>query len=355
MSTLGTTPSTHFTPALSTEVTVDNFLVSNGDGTYREEEIAQFATQGDLGINLGDIITGATAGSVLFVDTFGGIWEDNANFFWDDTNNRLGIGTNSPSASAFVHVKGAVTNDDLLRLEAPASASASSFFMSCRDSAGDNRFLIAYTGNTQIIGQDALTTTVATTLRLVHQSTAVPAGGFGLAIDFDLHSSTNTSRAAADIIASWVTATDASRAARLMLRAFDTTDREGLRIEASGTAPMIGFLGGVARARSAAYTQTYSTADRTHAARTTAALTDSSGGTAGTTIAALPTLGDAPATADLLRDDLNTNVWPVLKNWIASVVDQINKGRTDTQDTAQVVNAIIDDLGDNAGFGLLND
>lgn len=54
-------------------------------------------------------------------------------------------------------------------------------------------------------------------------------------------------------------------------------------------------------------------------------LTDSSGGTAGETLAALPTLTDTPASADALRDDLDTNVWPVLKNWIASVNAKINK------------------------------
>ena len=37
-----------------------------------------------------------TAGSVLFSNGTT-IAEDNANFFWDDTNNRLGIGTNTPA------------------------------------------------------------------------------------------------------------------------------------------------------------------------------------------------------------------------------------------------------------------
>ena len=39
-----------------------------------------------------------TAGSVYFAGTNGRITQDNANFFWDDTNNRLGIGTTAPSA-----------------------------------------------------------------------------------------------------------------------------------------------------------------------------------------------------------------------------------------------------------------
>jgi len=38
-----------------------------------------------------------TAGSVLFAGTSGLISQDNANLFWDDTNNRLGIGNNAPT------------------------------------------------------------------------------------------------------------------------------------------------------------------------------------------------------------------------------------------------------------------
>lgn len=41
-------------------------------------------------------ITGATAGSVLFAGVSGVLQQDNANFFWDNTNNRLGIGTTTP-------------------------------------------------------------------------------------------------------------------------------------------------------------------------------------------------------------------------------------------------------------------
>jgi hypothetical protein len=50
----------------------------------------------------------------------------------------------------------------------------------------------------------------------------------------------------------WATSTDASRKARLTLSVYDATAaREGLRIEASGTAPLIGFLGAAAVARPA--------------------------------------------------------------------------------------------------------
>lgn len=42
---------------------------------------------------IGQLIRGGTTGSVLFVDANGAIGQDNANLFWDDSNNRLGINT----------------------------------------------------------------------------------------------------------------------------------------------------------------------------------------------------------------------------------------------------------------------
>jgi len=41
-------------------------------------------------------IGGLTKGSVLFADKDGNVAEDNSNLFWDNTNKRLGIGTNTP-------------------------------------------------------------------------------------------------------------------------------------------------------------------------------------------------------------------------------------------------------------------
>lgn len=38
-----------------------------------------------------------TLGSILFAGTSGALSQDNANFFWDDTNKRLGIGTVTPA------------------------------------------------------------------------------------------------------------------------------------------------------------------------------------------------------------------------------------------------------------------
>lgn len=51
-----------------------------------------------------------TQGSVIFAGPGGLFAQDNANFFWDDANNRLGIGTTSPNAR--LHVSAGVTNYD---------------------------------------------------------------------------------------------------------------------------------------------------------------------------------------------------------------------------------------------------
>ena len=49
------------------------------------------------GVTIGDTVTSGTTGSVLFLGASNVLAQDNANFFWNDTNNRLGILTASPS------------------------------------------------------------------------------------------------------------------------------------------------------------------------------------------------------------------------------------------------------------------
>jgi len=61
------------------------------------------------GVSIGDAIGSGTAGSVLFVDASGNLAQDNANLFWDDSNDRLGIGTDSPAARLEVNSATATT------------------------------------------------------------------------------------------------------------------------------------------------------------------------------------------------------------------------------------------------------
>ena len=92
----------------------------------------------------------------------------------------------------------------------------------------------------------------------------------------------------------------------------------------------LAFYGGTPVTKPSAYTQTYSTADKTHAAATSATLTDNSGGSAGTTLSAITGGGAACENAT--------------KNAVASLAAQVNALRVDLLDVKQLANAIIDDL-----------
>jgi hypothetical protein len=105
--------------------------VSSGAGTLQQvttngnsSNVGIVITAGGLSTNtLTD--TALTSGSVTFAGTGGLISQDNANLFWDDTNNRLGINTNTPGNSLDVHTGG--TNPALALNNTTGSQSAISF------------------------------------------------------------------------------------------------------------------------------------------------------------------------------------------------------------------------------------
>ena len=74
---------------IKTSGTSSQFLMADGSVT----------TGGGGGMAIGGSITSATAGSVLFAGTSGVLQQDNANFFFNDSINRLGVGLNTPKAS----------------------------------------------------------------------------------------------------------------------------------------------------------------------------------------------------------------------------------------------------------------
>lgn len=68
-------------------------------------------------VDIGSSIPSGTVGSVLFVGTGPALAQDNANLFWDNVNNWLGIGTTGPVT--FLHIKGNnVTNRGQITIEA---------------------------------------------------------------------------------------------------------------------------------------------------------------------------------------------------------------------------------------------
>jgi hypothetical protein len=73
--------------------------------------------------SIGGPLTGATTGSVIFAGA-GVFAQDNANFFWDDTNHWLGIGTITPNNPLGV---GALAHTQGITLQGDGSANVSSY------------------------------------------------------------------------------------------------------------------------------------------------------------------------------------------------------------------------------------
>ena len=84
-------PSTGGTTGLSWNAGTRVELVAMHD-QIGQVEIPVLPGQGGTGTS-----TVFTQGSVVFAGAGGVYSQDNANLFWDDANNRLGIGTNTPS------------------------------------------------------------------------------------------------------------------------------------------------------------------------------------------------------------------------------------------------------------------
>src|SRR6185503_1779134 len=73
-----------------------------------------------------------TAGSVIFSDGTK-LTQDNTNFFWDDTNNRLGIGLNNPGSKLDVYSLSTITSGQIAGFSTyneanPSGASSGSYF-----------------------------------------------------------------------------------------------------------------------------------------------------------------------------------------------------------------------------------
>jgi hypothetical protein len=65
-------------------------------------------------VDVATIASSLTLGSVIFVGSSSLLSQDNANFFWDDSNNRLGIGNAAPSQALHVTGTGRFTAGILL-------------------------------------------------------------------------------------------------------------------------------------------------------------------------------------------------------------------------------------------------
>lgn len=304
----------------------------------------------------------ATKGSILFGTSA-----------YDEVNNRLGLGTTSPSNT--LHVVGDI------RLVATSTGGSNGIFRYYHttnlkwnqytyDVGGINRFswsnasgvdrlnvlqtgefavgtgVNLYTGSYDLTvrSSNAATNSIVNTFAVAGITTGTVGVGYGVGQLFLLESSTTNDTTAGKITCRWGNVTHANREGIIAIIATDYGgDRTGFEVTGNGSATEIGFYGVTPVARPSAYTQTYSTATKTHAALTSATLTDNSGGTANTTVQALTDPADTPASADALRDDLVANLIPELRNNFADLVAQINALRVDLENAKQVLNASIDD------------
>lgn len=110
---------------------------------------------------------------------------------------------------------------------------------------------------------DATTNAAVTVETLTKNVTGagVGAAGLGPRLVFAAQSSTTNDTQQADITATWTDATHASRKTRLALSASDSAAaREGMRIEANGSAALIGFFGATAVVKPTALTATVAAA-----------------------------------------------------------------------------------------------
>ena len=103
---------------LSINSSIDLQTIYEGDANGSDATITTNGTDGSVviagteslsvtatnGVSITNALTliNKTSGSVLFASTAGLVQQDNANLFWDDTNNRLGIGSAVPGTSLHV-------------------------------------------------------------------------------------------------------------------------------------------------------------------------------------------------------------------------------------------------------------
>jgi hypothetical protein len=107
----------------------------------------------------------------------------------------------------------------------------------------DAIIILRNTGQTVQRYADASTASVVDSFIVQHQTSGIPATGFGIAIRFDGHSSNNTNREMGRIRYHWITATDASRASMAILSVYaGATEKDLLQLDS--TVPAVWVRGG---------------------------------------------------------------------------------------------------------------
>jgi len=103
------------------DINADGFIYWPDTGAYIQTTgVSALTIFNDVTIPGDFTLSGLTSGSVLFAGAGGIVAQDNPNFFWDDANNRLGIGTTIPTHTLtvsgdaiIVHTASEADNDAL--------------------------------------------------------------------------------------------------------------------------------------------------------------------------------------------------------------------------------------------------
>lgn len=89
---------TDLTPGSVLFIGASNQVAEDNANFFWDNTNKQLEIVGDISITSGDLfLADLTQGSVLFIGATNQVTEDNVNFFWDNANNRLGLGTNTPA------------------------------------------------------------------------------------------------------------------------------------------------------------------------------------------------------------------------------------------------------------------
>ncbi|MGB0757303.1 MAG: beta strand repeat-containing protein, partial [Patescibacteria group bacterium] len=139
----GSTPAAGtFTNLSATDATSTSLAVT-GQASTTQLTVSQNATiGGNLTVN-GLINPGFTQGSVVFQGATG-LTQDNTNFFWDDTNDKLGIGSSTPFATLSVQSAAATTKTLLLQ----GATSQTADILTLQNAGGDDLLTVDNDGRT---------------------------------------------------------------------------------------------------------------------------------------------------------------------------------------------------------------
>lgn len=189
-----------------------------------------------VGISIGNTITSATQGSVLFAGASGVLAQDNASFFWDDGNNRLGLGTTSPERLLEVQASlSGIGGNGLIRIHNTSTTGFSAIEYE-RANVGDINLIIGYSNESTTYGSGAISITpnghsykwiITATEKLRLDSTGLGVNGAASGTEFSVLASatgelaeklTSANGATVDLVEWILVADDTNSVANLLTR-----------------------------------------------------------------------------------------------------------------------------------------